>query len=680
MNQPRSTPVTEHVIIDALEGIRIVRDGSLDSEVKGPGFSTPIDPNVLQKHKLHRLHLLSGGFDSNDRSLAQETPEPSLARFVVVKLRSWLVGYTRILSLHSSYFTTLDPDTFQVTNKWTYRHIRSISPSLEHIECVIIDVVTEKGTTHLKLKCLPHDRTEVLSKLFELSYYDDSKFILRSKNSSAYTNVFVQNTFFKECHRQTRFNTRQQTSLLCTSHGLIELDYESLCPLKTYFYKDIFYFNFLSDETSGIMIHFDSSAVRFPKLFFISSSRIGGNGRSDLISVIREKYTALGITFSLKESSTLQEYLHYRRSIGSRNILGEKLRSFKVMKLSGRLKNKTDACYIERCLSMTDKGYLVECDCDNLGESRLDKLQTSVIRCLNLTRLRSITRRRDVATSYEPVGLEFIDSTSRTYILQNRDSFLASICDALEVFHALNDTDLSSYRLSSKSNVIAEKICLKRLHQVCSAANVFIQVSSVSALNDCVAIDPVDECLVVVDACYYFIVNCGQSIARNLHDETKMVISVIQSLWALISRLTFYDYSKVSSMKDRFESLLIPILQTLYLLITMSTTYSYMIGVSTDTAATFKQLFGLIHDPMASFWLLKILSTYALPCEATYDLYKGVILDSVFDGLIDRIATQKSRELPLVVASSIVEMLLHSHRFSTSNIHLTSLTRYISPR
>jgi hypothetical protein len=266
-------------------------------------------------------------------------------------------------------------------------------------------------------------------------------------------------------------------------------------------------------------------------------------------------------------------------------------------------------------------------------------------------------------------------------MLNNRHSFLAWMCDSLTAFFPLYEKDFSCYRLSSKSNVIAEKICLKRLHEVCFSANVFIRVSSVSSLDDNAPMNPLDECLVVADACSYFIANFRHSITRSLNDEIKVVTSVLQSLWAIVSLLIFNDYSKVSSPNDlRLDVQLIPILQTISLLLANSTMYSYMMGTSSDIASAVKQLFNLICDPVAAYWFLKIISSYALPCDASCDVYKGVVLDSALHRLIDLIETVHSEEFPLMIVSSTIETLLHSQRLSTSINHLTSLPRYLSPR
>ena len=686
----RSPRYTEHVVIDALEGIRIVREGesNFDSSLNliAAKGSVSVDPNALQNHRMHRKQLIAIGSNPNQRPLLTEKPEPSLAKFVVIKLRSWLaVGYTRIISLHSSHFTTLDPDTFDITNKWRYRHIRSLTPCVEDVNTMLIEVVTEKGHTQLKLKCLPNDRKEIISKIFELSYYEDSTFILRSNRTSAYANSFDQHTFFKECERQTKSKTRLPISILCTGHGLILLEYDSLRPVKTYYYKDILYVNFLIDDSNGMIIHMGSNIPIVCKILFVTSSRKGGIGRSDLITVMKEKFAAMGISLVMKESSTLEDYHNHRYVYASKNVLGDTIRTFRVIKRSESRKNMGslgDDLFVETYLHLLENGSLVESDHHRPLESSMDEnVETSVSRFFNLSELRSIIRNREIdpeRPTYEPVCLQFFNGYSRFYLLKNRDSLLASFYDRLEKF-PLHEIDLGSYRLSSNSSYITEKICLKRLHQICYAANLYIQVSNVSSIDDNDVIDPLDECLLVVDACYYFIANYVSSSVRAVYDEPKLVVATLESLWAIVSRLIF-NFSVVGSSDRPIDVMLVPILQTMYLLLSTSTSYCYNMGTSEEIAALIKQLFHMINDPVAAFWFLNIVSIYALPCEASYDVYKYVVLDSILHNLIDFVDTKHIHELPVTVGSSIIESLLNSHRLSTNINHLIILTRCLSSR
>ena len=58
--------------------------------------------------------------DQSTTSAMATSPPPDLvpmAKFQVKKLRSWRVGYQRIMALHKSYFITIDPENFTETNR-----------------------------------------------------------------------------------------------------------------------------------------------------------------------------------------------------------------------------------------------------------------------------------------------------------------------------------------------------------------------------------------------------------------------------------------------------------------------------------------------------------------------------------------------------------------------------------
>jgi type IV secretory pathway VirB10-like protein len=67
-------------------------------------------------------------------------PEACIRKFLVTKVRSWRTGYSRILSLHKTYFTTLDPDTREITNLWHYSQVRQYSAILQEPDCFLVDV------------------------------------------------------------------------------------------------------------------------------------------------------------------------------------------------------------------------------------------------------------------------------------------------------------------------------------------------------------------------------------------------------------------------------------------------------------------------------------------------------------------------------------------------------------
>ena len=65
-------------------------------------------------------------------------PEPCTGgKFLVTKLRNWRTGYERILSLHDTYFTTLEPETNEITNLWHYSQVKQYSSLVKEEDCGI---------------------------------------------------------------------------------------------------------------------------------------------------------------------------------------------------------------------------------------------------------------------------------------------------------------------------------------------------------------------------------------------------------------------------------------------------------------------------------------------------------------------------------------------------------------
>lgn len=72
---------------------------------------------------------------------------PPLSKFVCKKLRSWRTSYQRIFSLHSSYFSTIDPSDFSETNRYAYSTLDGVKIEGEDV------FEMEIGKERLKFKC-----------------------------------------------------------------------------------------------------------------------------------------------------------------------------------------------------------------------------------------------------------------------------------------------------------------------------------------------------------------------------------------------------------------------------------------------------------------------------------------------------------------------------------------------
>jgi len=232
---------------------------------------TAIDASTAKAHKDHLMRYHTSGSNTNSNApllthhnTDQSATEPIVGgRFLVTKLRSWRTGYPRILCFHTSYFVTLDPDTYIITNRWSYSQVKGYFAVPTEPDCMIIDVgdtptnkkgvgvVASASSTKLKLKCVMTPRAEALTALAESIYR------FESMRTTALTPQAQQprHPFFQECHRLTRHNTRIATSLLCAPHGLIELDSQTRRPLQTYLYRSITAISFANDHDAGIILH-----------------------------------------------------------------------------------------------------------------------------------------------------------------------------------------------------------------------------------------------------------------------------------------------------------------------------------------------------------------------------------------------------------------------------------------
>jgi hypothetical protein len=264
-------------------------------------------------------------------------------------------------------------------------------------------------------------------------------------------------------------------------HGVIEQHPTTKMTLQTYRYVDILGVSFLSDDTSGIVLHFSTKS----RVFFVESSRRGGNGRSDLLTGMREQCEALGIELRIKESCTLQSWMERRRALG--RSAGPIVTLWEVTKTTRR----HDAALVghqqgwmrgtvNRRLAITGKGCLLEMDAGG------------VVSCHRLGDLHALVRH-----SYDDtLTLEYKNGSSRLYASANRDALLVSLLDAANYLgnnasvHVSNVTS-GGYCLSaldaspaeaqssgSTSGIIFQTIsipvyCLKRLHAVSTAAFAF---------------------------------------------------------------------------------------------------------------------------------------------------------------------------------------------------------------
>ena len=441
-------------------------------------------------------------------------PEPCVGgKFYVTKLRNWRTGYDRILSLHNTYFTTLDPETNEITNLWTYNQVKQYSILPNEEGCFIIDIDgTYSGSstagginlggssTKLKLKCLAQNLQYVLTSFAARKYMNDVNNIMKTTTSTSATNnantnqnyyqqkeLYQRNPMF-ECQRQTGNNKKIKTLLVCAPHGVLELDAatRSSVPIQTYLYRNMKAVSFVSDNQSGIVFYMggvnsvpmnstmpphqiynhnessnnessndSSSRICDEKIFYVASIRSGGSGRGDMLMVLKSKIEALGLPFIITESVAIHTSIE--RKLQRANISGEHTANFKVIKCSQRRQYiQGDNGFINRSLIITGFGYLMEYDTNG----------TNIVSCRNLVDLCCLVRHSsisDAKNQNELFSIEFKDGTVRSYSSQDRDTILVSILDvAVNLCRNYNVTitDVPSlgYRfLSPESSFVVEK-------------------------------------------------------------------------------------------------------------------------------------------------------------------------------------------------------------------------------
>ena len=197
---------------------------NINNTSKNKPIKIALTDQVKLQHEDHkRRYQGQPGKDSKHYNI---TPEPCVAKFLVTKVRNWRAGYSRILSLHKTYFTTLDPDSHEITNLWHYSHVKqymaspstststpmstsmstSTSSSSQERDCIMVDVVEDsKGLVKLKFKCCPGEKSRVMTSFAE--YIAITNGLYKRLSQGQYP------TFMK-CQRLTRNNARIDSALV----------------------------------------------------------------------------------------------------------------------------------------------------------------------------------------------------------------------------------------------------------------------------------------------------------------------------------------------------------------------------------------------------------------------------------------------------------------------------------
>lgn len=719
-------------------GIPLEKDASLPSAVVVTAASAIASAPSLHKHRTLNV-------------------EPCNAKFLVTKLRSWRTGYCRILSLHKTYFTTIDPDIHEITNLWYYAQVRHCIALPQEEDCILMDVLEEdqKGVVKLKFKCVPKNRNDVMTALMENLYLsekgDISKSYLMQQQEQQQQQISpgLQHVIFPKCQRLTRHNKRVDLSLLCAPHGIIELDRVTGMPIRTYYYKCIRGVCFLGDDVNGVAFYMNETnnitatakTVRCEcKVWFVESSRVGGSGRSEILTVLKNKCAALAMPLTITESLGLPIVNEIRKARGTASLVGEWICSFRVTKFSQRrlyeLQGKEQQQQQQHQdveLILTRGGYIVELDIE--GGVKSSRSLRDVICIVKHNDVSEGEARKDILPLSDKFTIEFKGGLRRTYSSDERDTVIVSILD-ITIYTCKNVdvtvTDVPSYgynmlcfseedslkdfSISTTQNIFQsdpiEIQCLKLLHEVAVVTNAIIQYSYFvdSSVESRIL---TNECVALIECCREFNANVRLRAVNNMPDDRKLIEGTIKALWD--SCLTLLDKIKIQDQqkgpipgtrennqdKEVVLNLLVPIFQSLYRL--MMTEVGYSTAAENKEMVSCVKSISEINNNLALYWFLKCLSALILPRPFVDErdkrnefMNKSILLDKrtgIISSLVGvivgsrrnrercedatRQCAMNSSDLVIMVASNIIESILCSHRETTPSEKINDLIQEI---
>jgi DNAJ protein RME-8 N-terminal len=596
--------------------------------------------------------------NANEASADNNLGVRPLYSFQVTKLRSWRTGYVRLLRLYANHFCTLDPETHQVTNTWPYSALSDWLAIPKEEDTILLQV----GKDKLKFKCHTN-RSLVMTTILECKNASGSVPQQPSAGDNNSNWIMVP---FPQCQRQTRKMTRIPVSLHATPFGLVELHPATQKVIQVYRYTDIAGASFTSDDPHGIVLYHaknttTAGVVAAGRLYFIHSARQGGSGRSDLLTILQDHYTILGLpAVEMKPSTTVQQWLDARRNLGHSKHVGAIATSWAVSKTTRRhhvqCVGASDGWVggiVSRQLVITGGGYLIERD------------GAGVVNCRPLSNLHAIVRvpRRDLTqqrsrgqievqdngsqatgedyitqdqSGGDQLVLEYTNGATCTYTCSNRDALLVSLLDATMTLGKkatvqISDVRCAGYCLSSlgddahaepaptsAASALFQPIsipshCLNRVYAVSTAAYAFVTHAGEVVDPASVPISVVKECQVVLESCREFnasVLPTGDGLPQGEKDKT--VAGTIGALWGLIFELlrTPAKMSPLQSqlhVRDRHaaEQIACTLLQSLYRL--SQTPTGYKVSVELTTLLDCIPLVWQIRDDFGKFWVFRTL-------------------------------------------------------------------------
>jgi hypothetical protein len=579
----------------------------------------------------------------------------------------------------------------------------------------------------LKLKCLSKNRNEVVTAIVEHGYL--SEMVV---NRHVVPNSGAQAVMFAKCQRLTRYNARVDSTLICAPHGIMELDRATGMVLRTYYYKCIRAVCFLGDDVNGIVFYVNetnySTAVSVRcdcKVWFVESTRVGGSGRGEILTVLKNKFVALGMPLNITESIGLSTVNDIRKSRGEATAVGEWVSKYRVEKYSQRRQSIMHEEQQQQMvdLILTRGGYILELNADAAGDDDCVKSSRSLrdVVCIVRHSISIDENRNGLMEPSNKFTIEFKGGLQRTYSSDQRDTVIVSILD-ITVYSCKNydatvtdvssgsynmlcyvEEDIKDSPLVSTQNLFQsdpiDLECLKLLHDVSTVTNANIQHLYVVG-NDVGTRLFIDETVAVIECCREFNFNVPIRAVKKLPDDKKLIECTIEALWELC--LCFLRLAKnerdtnksalcteFSNSEDPLLNILPPLFQSLYRLMMTEIGYSTT-AENRDMVKCVNIMFNL-NNTLALYWFLKCLSALLLPRPFTEErdkrnefMNKSTLLESrtnITKHLVGGIMRRKLKhrghddrnaqvesdcsDLIIMVTSNIIESILCSHRDTT---------------
>lgn len=619
-------------------------------------------------------------------------PEECKRKYLVTKLRSWRSGYCRILSFHTSYFTTVDPESREITNLWYYHQVVNYIALPNEPDCMLIEVIDNGQSIKLKLKCQPGERDEALTDFVQLKYLSDTH---------VHSDVTYRGRYklFDRCFRQKRNGSKAPIGLLCAPHGIIQMDVDSGSVMRTILYRCIISISFLSDDQNGIVLHMNETNPKLEvlnqKIFYVPYAA-AGSGRSAFLTALKNHFELLSLKWDIVESATLEKIQAIKTLNDLESTFGECMISYAVKRISKRKPEGSN-----RYLLLTCKGFLLEIRHDIKNESSLLTMCTSHQSLQSITNVVRHSSLFPPPLNYSSVSVEscftveYQSGLHRTYSSENRDAIIVALLDvAIYICRNFNVTAthvlLHSYRISSSVqmpedssqnniNLFQSDPCeiefLRLLHEVATVTDSYLKLLRAED-----AIEPkrcVDEFYSLVEMCIEFNANVPIEAVPLLPDDRKLITETVCVLWVLTTLLLDTLQKNDNDFISRsLESQLCSVFQTQYRLLICPS--GYMACIENPIPESIFDNIGTFQDNFVQYWFLKSLSALILPLpfSTARDIekesrHKLRILDprsGVSEYLVRKMLDEHIVQIdPLLamVSSNILESVLCSHKDST---------------